>query len=443
MESQSSLRRVLDKVTDVHRNDIKEFSTGHLNEGNLYLPAQSNGARSWNSSKKPAVWLRRKEELKNHPVRRGDVPLSDKVTSNMTKKLTEFASGPTAPLLCERRPISKLTNSSTTEDNTEIESDVLDVVKDRIPKMNLKDIRLDSLEEKQTKIIFPTKKKQYNQLRHESANVIEYTGRGEDVAFKSIANIERRLNKSLYKLEQQGISANVPSFYRLQAYSDCWEHLIKYSTEHEYSLKQIKDSYDNYVNVLLDSQVSSKLSLHDNIHLLDTDSDEVRKQVKQAQENVERNKLQVMEKLRHNERLRAELAKENELDTIELENTKNKYNESRVDFGEKKPKDLSEQVQELHAKIEDQLYEIQRLRKDEKESHVPLAVCYRLEQCLKETEVDIQKLCKQNEYLEQSIEQMEGELEDMLVKTGVKEKDVRLLWKKVNTSRYFPEASPE
>lgn len=47
---------------------------------------------------------------------------------------------------------------------------------------------------------------------------------------------------------------------------------------------------------------------------------------------------------------------------------------------------------------------LEDLKKDQKDNYVPAAVSERLENCIKETEVDIQKLCKQNEFLEHNVE---------------------------------------
>lgn len=101
---------------------------------------------------------------------------------------------------------------------------------------------------------------------------------------------------------------------------------------------------------------------------------------------------------------------------------------------EEVPKDLEEQVEELHAQILAQLDYIDDIKRHQKEYCVPITVCQHLEQCIKETEVDIQKLLKQNEFLEQTIKELEEELQSMLERSKVKEKDARKLWKRINTT---------
>ena len=50
------LRSVLEDVIDVHKHDMSEVTSGHLNESKLWNP--SNQRREpWLSSKKPAIRL--------------------------------------------------------------------------------------------------------------------------------------------------------------------------------------------------------------------------------------------------------------------------------------------------------------------------------------------------------------------------------------------------
>ena len=59
----------------------------------------------------------------------------------------------------------------------------------------------------------------------------------------------------------------------------------------------------------------------------------------------------------------------------------------------------------------------------------------RLQDCVKETEVDIQKLCKQNEFLEKNLDELEEKLDDVLVETGMRSKKTKTLWRKVDTTK--------
>lgn len=101
---------------------------------------------------------------------------------------------------------------------------------------------------------------------------------------------------------------------------------------------------------------------------------------------------------------------------------------------EEVPKDLEEQVEDLHAQILSQLDCIDDIKRHQKEYCIPITVCQHLEQCVKETEVDIQKLLKQNEFLEQTIKELEEELQSMLDRSKVQEIDARKLWRRINAS---------
>ena len=53
-DRETSLRGLLDELIDVHKNDMLELTSGHLNESKLWNPnAQSR--ESWISANKPAL----------------------------------------------------------------------------------------------------------------------------------------------------------------------------------------------------------------------------------------------------------------------------------------------------------------------------------------------------------------------------------------------------
>jgi len=66
-----------------------------------------------------------------------------------------------------------------------------------------------------------------------------------------------------------------------------------------------------------------------------------------------------------------------------------------------------------------------------------------LENCIKETELEIQKLLKQNGFLEKKIDIMEEDLESLLEESGANERDSRMLWMKINTSKVLDSRSKE
>ena len=87
----------------------------------------------------------------------------------------------------------------------------------------------------------------------------------------------------------------------------------------------------------------------------------------------------------------------------------------------------------LYYFITESYEELAQLQRKQRNDYVPRAVCARLEQCLKEMEVDCQKVVKQNDFLGQSIEEMEEKLDSVMVETGCK--NVKRMWNKVSVNR--------
>lgn len=148
---------------------------------------------------------------------------------------------------------------------------------------------------------------------------------------------------------------------------------------------------------------------------------------------------QLLQELRENDDFRAEMKAKNlqsteSVDDGKQERTLHKSSEhtskaSSIALDDSNPEC---QVMHLHAQIEEKYVEIMKIKRLQRDEYVPQAVYQRLEQCIKDIDVDTQKLMKQNDFLEQNIEELEEELENVLVKTGCKTKNVKRMWHKVN-----------
>lgn len=89
------LRSVLDNVESVQKQDINDFSWGHLNERNLYsTPTQISQGRIWKSSKhiKPIDIKKEREAVK--PVSPKSKPTGNK-DKKMKDVLYDFSVGTT------------------------------------------------------------------------------------------------------------------------------------------------------------------------------------------------------------------------------------------------------------------------------------------------------------------------------------------------------------
>lgn len=239
-------------------------------------------------------------------------------------------------------------------------------------------------------------------------------------------------------------------FYNLQRTSEQWDDIICSSQTYGAILQQMKDAYDSYVNFLLDEQIKNKtLELHDtddventflqrskmSLHCsVDEDVYDEEKEVQTLQLDIKQLQTELEESNQRKRRLEMIVNEE------EAQNTEDEDDEvDQIFRREMKRFDSASlnqyNVESLQAKIELKARDLDAFILYRKRFFVPVAVYGRLEGCIKETEVDVQKLCKQNEFLEKNLDQLEEELDDVLVKTGVKQKTSLKLWKKVDTEK--------
>ena len=54
--NKNSLHKLLENVTDVHKKDLKELASGHLNENKLWHEKDEISTNRWDSAHKPPIW---------------------------------------------------------------------------------------------------------------------------------------------------------------------------------------------------------------------------------------------------------------------------------------------------------------------------------------------------------------------------------------------------
>ncbi|XP_065057496.1 golgin subfamily A member 6-like protein 24 isoform X1 [Rhopilema esculentum] len=451
----SSLRNILEDFIEVHKNDMLELTSGHLNESKLWNPTQTS-RESWVSAKQPAIRLKAPSKLQSQTIGQGFLPPIDVNKRHMTEAVMDFMLGPSGGVSLSERP------KNTTPVSPTPEPSFIDKEK-RIPcdyyftqELELPELMLPVYKKQgrykgepryrlkhefiKTHHSLPTKSGQFKKMKEFQDKIIRKSDVQERRIVsgeKEISAIEQKLRKRLFDLETRHIIKKVPSFYGLQAYSDSWKELIDCSEIYGSVLRMIKDEYDAYISVLLDLQETQNGSLSDQLNLLSYGSAEMAQKVREEHEKVEELERKAMETLQENERLRAELKEEEKSkDRLKFKIPVDRSKKAQRDtpIGEKK-KDLEEQVEELHRQIEQQMETLASLKEDRKENYVPVIVCQRMEQCIKETEIEIQKILKQNSFLENNIENLEAELEHILEEQGTNERDTRMLWMKINSSK--------
>ncbi|XP_057307977.1 uncharacterized protein C6orf118-like [Hydractinia symbiolongicarpus] len=430
MSGKQSLHSLLERMNDVHRKDIKEINVGHLNE-NKFLQDKGHEKKKkkkiWNTANQSSLRLRNKVSSNTQVVTPNRLPPIEKHVGDMNDAFVEFSCGTYDSRLTKvnnvEERIETLKNENRNKNNHH-ESMLPDVMLPRADKQ--KDCTLEKTFIP-THHILPTKSSQYRQIRNVHNGLFSKEAPFGRNSQPSLQIIERKLYQRLKSLENH----DHPNFHVLNIYSDAWDEICNISETYGDTLKSIKYDYDTYARELMDAYINCDSAPVDDLNIL-----EDRTLYKEDREKIEKLEAQVMHELHENNRLRQEVKEKKEDFADKLGRAEGCSGPSLESdyYVHTKENDLERQVEHLHALIELQLNELEEMKKTRKENYVPLAVCERLEHCIKETEVDIQKLSKQNEFLEENIEELEEELEDVLVKAGVKKKDARLLWRRVSTS---------
>jgi len=236
------------------------------------------------------------------------------------------------------------------------------------------------------------------------------------------------------------------SFFNLQRSSDKWEEIIESSKTHGKALQTIKQAYDNYVNALLDLQLDSGRSAKtEGYNLLQRSNTSLpgacssksltseEDMVKVKEREIENLEIEIQDAFSRNERLRILLEEQK---SIQIEHSMSPEDIARAEMEQNDEIRKNEiKVETLQTKIERKVTGLQALVEYRKKFFVPISMYKRLQDCVKETEVDIQKLCKQNEFLEKNMDDLEERLDDVLVETGMRSKKTKTLWRKVDTTK--------
>lgn len=283
-----------------------------------------------------------------------------------------------------------------------------------------------------------TKSDQFNKLMQFESSVLRKQDCRETKVLsgiKAVEHLERRLEEDLEMMNLSGIG---PNFHKLQVFSNSFEDLIDETPTFGYMLKCIKSEYDNYITRLLDSQTPqhSRL-LRDQVQQMSARGTSRPQELSDAKQKVEDLEQEAKELLAENQKLRQQVYEEEEWLANAPEPEPPSIPVTRI-FVDDTPVELADELEHRKALILEKLDALNDLRRKLRQEYVPLTVCTHLEQCIKETEIEVQKLLKQNEYFEKSNDEMETELKESVKIADTSERDARRIWKKVNSLKGLP-----
>jgi len=301
-----------------------------------------------------------------------------------------------------------------------------------------------------------TRKDQYRRMKAFDATILQKKEMNEQNVLsgeKAAKHHEKKLNQDLEDLNLNGIG---PNFHRLQVFSNVLEDVIEESPTFNYILRCVKTEYDNYIASLLDGQSSTQHLLREQVDQMTSRGTSRPDQMSAAMDRLHRLETEAKALLDTNQRLKEDVIEGNK----QLNQTPDAQNKRTIPsfqgarqtpavggggggYSRKDEKvELALELEHTKALILEKMDELADMRVKLREEFVPMTVCTHLEQCIKETEVEVQKLLKQNEYFERSIAEMETELKEAIQDADTSEKDARRIWHKVNSTRGLPGQRP-
>ncbi|XP_064602760.1 uncharacterized protein C6orf118-like [Liolophura sinensis] len=463
--SKEQLHNLLNTMELCNKQDVQDYTSGHLNESRMLQKIQLTNRKPWSAAaKKPIVMLERHNFVKTTKRRGKEKKMNDVLydfTMGTSGVLPEV--GRQSPTLTTT-PFRQKESRSSAYNSVHFEDDGVYIEELRPQELLLptprsqrstvtpwggREKRLSPTPQASNSMRHipssehiailshycgPTKRDQYHKLKDFQSSILRTQDSSEKSVLsgvKAVEHIQEQLEQELSRLQFDGVG---PNFHKLQVFSNALEALAESSQTFKYILKSIKAEYDSYISHLLDKQTSQHHLLQEQVEKMT-----LRGLSRPLELEMAKGKLLGLEEkakiaLEENQRLRSELDYEMRLQETATTEPESPLPTVRRSHHEP-PMELAEEIEHVKAVILEKMDEIASLKSKLRAEFVPSTVCTHLEQCIKESQTEVQKLLKQNEYFEKSISDMEEELKDAIVTADTSERDARRIWRRVNSTR--------
>ncbi|CAK8687817.1 unnamed protein product [Clavelina lepadiformis] len=261
---------------------------------------------------------------------------------------------------------------------------------------------------------------------------------------KAVEHLEHKLVQRLLDLQLKELPLG-PSFERLQLYSEIWSDLTIDSSILGSLLGEIKEEYDSYLTFLLDSMKSSnRVELASCLkEAEDVSNDEKLRIAEEVCNEVDTLETLCKEALLRNSKLQEEITAdkeriEEERKLQKLEDEENIRRMMPLRRVRLKTASFStiplcltteKRLKYLRAEILRKLDEVNEEKFKLKNCYVPKPTHRNLQHAVKDLEIELQKLQRQNDFLEQNQQDFSVELADSLRRCRVDDEAMRVIWK--------------
>ncbi|XP_004465976.1 uncharacterized protein C6orf118 homolog isoform X2 [Dasypus novemcinctus] len=445
-----NLTKLLNKLQKDHRDDVGVYISGHLNPNKLYRPPETI-IYHWPNANRPTS--EKIPEVKKY---------SDKKIAKMKDALANFTihtalvpnDGKNTPLFRYLHPKAPLSYTyMSTEDS--FPEEVLKQQKEkvsvhppegrrkeelRLPEMKVLKYKL--MESSRQCIMSPpgkdeyqyitsylagiTKTDRYKKFLHFQKDVLakqdllnnDFTGS------KAAVCHEKKLEEKLQKI----CTCDPQQLNRLQVFGEVFEDICNSSLIFGDILKEVKNEYELYLAILLNSQPTAQYkTLLDEAKGLERRPRNTRA-VHQAKEDLRVLVSAIKAALERNDKLRNELERERLL----LQSSKKKSESSGKNIIDEDQLTLIEKVEKKRCEILNKWDELQDLEKKIKTTLIHTRISDITENSIKSIEFEASKLETENRILKKKISVIENNVKQSMENSKMSEELQQKLWEFIN-----------
>ncbi|XP_040821494.1 uncharacterized protein C6orf118 homolog [Ochotona curzoniae] len=439
LQTLCNLSKLLNGLQRAHKEDICRYTSGHLNPNKLYRPPETI-LQHWANANRP---------------REDKVASARRLPAGQTQEMKDawaYFTVNTAVLPDDARdsPLFRYLNpkpqafypseeSLLTEkapggpQGASAHGTAAERLREELQLPDLKVLRYHAARSSRACALGPPAKDQYQYISSYLAGITKAEQYRKFLRFQREVLVTRDLlekdfsgsaaalchEKKLAEELQNVCTCNPLQLNRLQVFGEIFEDICNSSLIFGGLLKEVKDEYELYMTILLDSQATSQ---HKTFLAEIRDLERSRVQtadVDRAREELRLQVKAVRAALEQNDRLRAELATEQEL----LQSARKESGASEANVIDEENLTLTQKVEKKRCEILNKLDEIQTLRKQIKATLVHTRISDITENGIKSIENEALKLETSNKILEKKIKIIENHLKHNMRRYKLSEED--------------------
>ncbi|KAM9666855.1 uncharacterized protein C6orf118 homolog [Trichechus inunguis] len=429
-----NLTKLLNKLQRDHRDDVYLYISGHLNPNKLYRPPETILSHWPNANWPRKAEVSRKKKQPDEKVAKMEDALAD-FTINTALVPDDTKNTPLFRYLNPKPPVlGSIAEEVVKEEKKEMSVFPPEQLKrEELRLSEMRVLKYKPMQSSRQCVMSPPGKDEYQYIDSYLSGITKadryrkLLGFQKDVlakqdllkndftGSKAVIRHEQKLEQELQKI----CTCNAPQFSRLQIFGNVFEDICNSSFIFGDILKEIKNEYELYMAILLDSQPTAQYeTLLAHIKGLE------RRPVKTADVDRAREELRVTVRatkaaLEHNDKLRSEL----EMEHLLLLLAKEKSESSEKNVIEEEDLTLIEKVEKKRCEILNKWDEIQALEKEIKTTLIHKGISDITESSIKSIESEATKLETANRVLKKKISVIEQHGKHIMEKSKMSEQE--------------------